>query len=95
MEWVIQQNPIEKSLALAKLLGCSDISSQKNVLKFLQTTDKSLQTFNEIMIHTLTPDERRRGLPIIFKPCVEADLVNFLLKFIKFVLITLFFFSVF
>lgn len=76
MDWVIQKNAIEKSLLIAKLLGCTDISSQKNVLEFLQTTDKSLESFYEKMILTLTPDERRRGLPIIFKPCIEADLVN-------------------
>lgn len=76
MDWVIQQNAIEKSLLIAKLLGCPDVSSQKKVLEFLQTTDQPLESFFEKMILTLTPDERRRGLPIIFKPCLEADLVK-------------------
>lgn len=71
MEWVMQTNAEEKSKILAKRLGCDETDSHK-ILEFLRGIDDLAKLFretNEIM----TEDEKRRGLPIVFKPNVEIE----------------------
>lgn len=73
MEWVMQSQAEEKSKQLAKRLGCSDTDSHK-ILKFLRGYNDYPKILKEYF-GTLTPDEKRRGLPIVFKPNVELDTV--------------------
>lgn len=75
MEWVIQPQAEEKSRLLAQRLGCNESNPQK-ILEFLRNID-DLPTLSKEYFNTLTPDERRRGLPIIFKPNVERESVKF------------------
>lgn len=80
MEWVMQPEAEKKSKILAKRLGCIETDSTK-ILQFLRGID-DLQTLFKEHLGTLTADERRRGLPIIFKPTVEKDSVGDALKYI-------------
>lgn len=73
MEWVMQTNAEEKSKMLAKRLGCDETDSHK-ILEFLRGIDDLSTLFKEYY-GTMTADEKRRGLPIIFKPTVEVDTV--------------------
>lgn len=73
MEWVMQSQAEEKSKILAKRLGCDESDSQK-ILDFLRQYNDYPKLLKEYF-GTLTPDERRRGLPIVFKPNVERDTV--------------------
>lgn len=75
MEWVMQSQAEEKSKILAKRLGCNEFD-QKKILTFLRGIDDIPTLFKEYF-GTLTADERRRGLPIVFKPTVERDTVKF------------------
>lgn len=74
MEWVMQNNAEEKSKILAKRLGCNE-TDQTKILAFLRGIDDLPTLFKEYF-GTLTADERRRGLPIVFKPTVERDTVK-------------------
>lgn len=73
MEWVMQSQAEEKSKKLAKLLGCNETDSQK-ILEFFRRYN-DYPTLLKEYFRTLTPDEKRRGLPIVFKPNVERDTV--------------------
>lgn len=73
MEWVMQSQAEEKSKILAKRLGCTETDSHK-ILQFLRGIDDLPTLFKEYF-GTLSADERRRGLPIVFKPTVERDTV--------------------
>lgn len=74
MEWCIQPNAEEKSRSLAKYLGCMETDSQK-ILNYLRGVD-DLQKLLKLYFQVLTPDERRRGLPMSFKPNIERDTVR-------------------
>lgn len=85
MEWVVQSKAEEKSELLAKLLGCNETDPHK-ILKFLRNID-DLPTLCKEYFRTASADERRRGLPIIFKPTVERDTVtlpNYLIQITQF-----------
>lgn len=73
MEWVMQSQAEEKSRILAKRLGCTETDSHK-ILEFLRGIDDLPTLFKEYF-GTLSADERRRGLPIVFKPTVERETV--------------------
>lgn len=73
MEWVMQSKAEEKSKILAKVLGCKETDSHK-ILEFLCGFD-DLPTLLKGYYLTMTDDEKRRGLPIIFKPTIETDTV--------------------
>lgn len=72
MEWAVQRNPVEKSIKLAKSLGLES-DSQPEIFDFLKTQDT--KDIHKKMISTLSSDEKRRDLPIPFKPCIEEDWV--------------------
>lgn len=84
MEWSIQADPVGKTKRLAEVLGCPvKNSSEKQILEYLM--EQSTASLYSKMLSTLSADERRRGLPIPFKPCVEQDVVSkmLLLSYIK------------
>ncbi|XP_054737779.1 uncharacterized protein LOC129244191 [Anastrepha obliqua] len=71
MEWVFQQNPEQKVRRFCELLGCQSRNTQE-MLNFLQSKEKV--TALDVLVNTfpvLSPDERRRGLPITFRPVIE------------------------
>lgn len=75
MEWSIQADPVGKTKRLAEVLGCPVTnSSEKQILDYLM--QQSTADLYSKMLSTLSADERRRGLPIPFKPCVEQDAVR-------------------
>lgn len=74
MEWTFQPYAEEKSKSLAKCLGYAGNDSQK-ILEFLRGID-DLKTIYKEYFKVMTPDERRRGLPIVFKPNIERDTVS-------------------
>lgn len=72
MEWVFQSNPAYKVRKLAADLGHKITTDTKSLLNFLQSPEKV--TPSDILGRTLnvmTPAERRRELPLPFKPVVE------------------------
>lgn len=73
MEWSIQSDPVGKSRRLAAVVGCADAESksQADILEYLR--GQSTAALYSKMLQTLDTDERRRGLPIPFKPCLERD----------------------
>lgn len=73
MEWSIQPNAEAKSKKLAEVLGCKETDSKKT-LDFLRGID-NLKTISMGYFQVMTPDERRRGLPIVFKPNIEQETV--------------------
>lgn len=74
MEWSMQEKAEEKSRMLAKLLGCTETDPHK-ILAFLRNFDDLPRLFKEYF-NTASADERRRGLPIMFKPTIERDTVS-------------------
>lgn len=98
MEWLIQQNPMEKTIKLAQLTGCNetrsdrllgmyirssfrDILRQNSSHKWIFCDSAHLMNLTAAQLHeqlfaVLTPDEKRRGLPMIFKPVIEMETVS-------------------
>lgn len=98
MEWLIQQNPMEKTIKLAQLTGCNetrsdrllgmyirssfrDILRQNSSHKWIFCDSAHLMSLTAAQLHeqlfaVLTPDEKRRGLPMIFKPVIEMETVS-------------------
>lgn len=74
MEWAFQPYAEEKSRVLAQRLGCAENDPQK-ILQFLRGID-DLGTMYKEYFKVMTPDERRRGLPLVFKPNIERDTVR-------------------
>lgn len=74
MEWVIQSQAEEKTKLLAQILGCTEQDPHK-ILEFLRGFNDFSNLYSAYF-KTMTPDERRRGLPIVFKPNVEQDNVG-------------------
>lgn len=78
-EWSVDALMDKRSLKLAECLKCPT-ENQRKVLEFLRGID-DLDTLFSPVLATLSADERRRGLPIAFKPTVERDCVNMLKQF--------------
>lgn len=76
MEWAIQTDPVGKTRRLAAAVGCpqTETKSQADILEYL--CGQSTAALYSKMLPTLDTDERRRGLPIPFKPCLERDEVR-------------------
>lgn len=74
MEWAIQPFAEEKSKSLAKILGCAE-TDPKKTLEFLRGVD-DLATLLKGYFKVMTPDDKRRGLPIVFKPNIERETVR-------------------
>lgn len=72
-EWTFQTNPTFKSRKLAESLGLSNTSNPKELLHFLQSPKITPTHLLAQTLKVLTPDERRRGLPLAFKPVVEQS----------------------
>uniref|UniRef100_T1P807 carboxylesterase n=1 Tax=Musca domestica TaxID=7370 RepID=T1P807_MUSDO len=71
MEWVFQNNPEYKVRKLAKEMGLESTTDTKELLKFLQSPKITPLHMLEKTVSTLTADERRRQLPLAFKPVIE------------------------
>ncbi|XP_075165587.1 cricklet [Haematobia irritans] len=71
MEWVFQTNPAYKTRKLAELLGYTETNNTKGLLKFLQSPEITALHILSKMLNVLTREERRRELPLPFKPVIE------------------------
>uniref|UniRef100_A0A1I8PVQ4 Carboxylesterase type B domain-containing protein n=1 Tax=Stomoxys calcitrans TaxID=35570 RepID=A0A1I8PVQ4_STOCA len=71
MEWVFQTNPVYKTRKLAEDLGYKETSNTKGLLKFLQSPEVTDAHILSKMLGVLTREERRRELPLPFKPVIE------------------------
>ncbi|XP_073812386.1 cricklet [Musca autumnalis] len=71
MEWVFQTNPAYKVRKLAEELGLRRTTDTKELLEFLQSPKITPLHMLEKTLKTMTADERRRELPLPFKPVVE------------------------
>ncbi|XP_037041278.1 esterase E4 isoform X1 [Bradysia coprophila] len=76
-EWLIQPDPVGKSKRIAELLGFEG-GSQTETLDYLQGVE-DLNGFQKHFGNVLSADEKRRGLPLCFKPCIEIDTPNAIL----------------
>lgn len=75
MEWAVEADPVGKTRRLAQVLGCPvENGSDKEILEYLK--QQSSVDLHAKMLETLSPDEKRRDLPIPFKPCVETNVVS-------------------
>lgn len=76
MEWAIQKNPEDKARWIAKLAGC-EAQTDEEIGDFL----REVPVINIMMyiLSVMTEEEKRRMLPIIFKPVIEQPGVNSLL----------------
>lgn len=70
MEWVFQANPVYKTRRMAEVLGLKT-NDTKEILKFLQSNKVTPLDITSRMLSVLTPDERRRSIPLVFKPVIE------------------------
>ncbi|GAB0095021.1 Carboxylic ester hydrolase [Sergentomyia squamirostris] len=70
MEWVMQESPEDKARRLAKIVGCKSTSDDDIISALISAPPEELQLN---AVKTLTEDEKRRGLPIPFKPVVEPS----------------------
>lgn len=68
-EWVIQNYGVEKSRKLAELMGFKS-NSDKDILEYLKNHKEPIHIYKHLL-GTLTADEKRRGLPMPFKPVIE------------------------
>uniref|UniRef100_A0A1B0EWG9 Carboxylic ester hydrolase n=1 Tax=Lutzomyia longipalpis TaxID=7200 RepID=A0A1B0EWG9_LUTLO len=68
MEWVMQEEPEEKAERLAKIVGCQSNKPDDIMASLMKAPAEELALGG---VKTLTEDEKRRGLPIPFKPVVE------------------------
>lgn len=69
MEWMIQKKPEEKTRKLTELVGCKEKKASE-ILAYLKSIKESSTIYNN-WYGTLSADEKRRGLPMPFKPAVE------------------------
>ena len=75
-DWVLQRNGVQKTKLLANVLGGGN-SEQEAYDTLMKATPKDLfQNF----LKTLTPEEKRRGLPIVFKPVIEEESVSIIYR---------------
>ncbi|XP_049299506.1 juvenile hormone esterase isoform X1 [Anopheles funestus] len=68
MEWVMQHDSVNRTRSLARHIN-ADAKTDEEVYQTLLQADKA--ELMGLMIHTLSADEKRRGLPMPFKPVVE------------------------
>uniref|UniRef100_A0A182QBC1 Carboxylesterase type B domain-containing protein n=1 Tax=Anopheles farauti TaxID=69004 RepID=A0A182QBC1_9DIPT len=68
MEWVMQRDSINRTRTLARLINPQAKTDDK-VYQTLMNADKV--ELMGLMVNTLSADEKRRGLPMPFKPVVE------------------------
>nr|XP_062131801.1 esterase B1 [Drosophila sulfurigaster albostrigata] len=73
MEWVFQKQSEYKARRLAELLQGKNIEGDQQLLKFLQSEQVTPNGILSRTLNVLTPDERRRELPLAFKPVVEDE----------------------
>ncbi|EDW01649.1 GH21558 [Drosophila grimshawi] len=71
MEWVFQQNAAYKARRLGELLQGKNIEQASQLLEFLQSKQVTPLDLLKNTVGVLSDDERRRGLPLAFKPVVE------------------------
>lgn len=72
-DWVIQNNPENKARILAKFLGSKGQTDKDVYETLMKATPKEL-LFNSLK--AIHPDEKRRNLPLVFKPVIEHDSVH-------------------
>lgn len=70
MEWVFQGNPAYKTRRLAELLGLKT-NDTRELIKFLQSDKVTPLDITARTLSVLTADERRRSIPLVFKPVLE------------------------
>ncbi|TMW44054.1 hypothetical protein DOY81_010861 [Sarcophaga bullata] len=70
MEWVFQWNPAYKTRRLAEVLGLQT-NDTKELLTFLQSNKVTPLDITARTLSVLTADERRRSIPLVFKPVLE------------------------
>ena len=68
-DWVLQVDPEQKAIKLAQLLGCTS-TKPEDLLETLMQADA--YEITRMGNRTLSADEKRRGLPLAFKPVVEV-----------------------
>lgn len=68
-DWVFQIDPEVKAVQLAKLLGAKS-DDPKEVLEVLMKAD--YKEITAIANQTMSPEEKRRGLPMPFRPTIEV-----------------------
>ncbi|XP_053674681.1 uncharacterized protein LOC128724987 [Anopheles nili] len=68
MEWVMQRDSIERTRTLARLIN-PGAKTDSDVYETLLKAD--VAALMGLMVNTLTADDKRRGLPMPFKPVVE------------------------
>ncbi|XP_034478905.1 acetylcholinesterase-like isoform X2 [Drosophila innubila] len=71
MEWVMQQKGAHKARRLGELLKGQNMEQDSAVLEFLQSRNVTPNGILANTLKVLTPDERRREMPFVFKPVVE------------------------
>lgn len=71
MEWVIQRNSEFHARNLAQLVNCT-ATDNKSIGEYLTNKVSTSQIFGASN-DAITPDEKRRGLPIVFRPAVDGD----------------------
>ncbi|XP_064541396.1 esterase B1 [Drosophila montana] len=71
MEWVFQQDAPHKARRLGELLQGKNIEQASGLLEFLQSEAATPLGMLAKTLDVLTADERRRGLPLAFKPVIE------------------------
>jgi acetylcholinesterase len=72
IEWVMQQDATTKAKKLAKVCGHEGEASDRELLEYMRSLPKEEIAMIQ-QIKVLTADERRRGLPMPFKPVVEPQ----------------------
>lgn len=70
MQWVMQMMPSYKATNLAQSMGCQE-TSPKKIAEFLRDPKNTSESMLPHLLKTITADERRRDLPIPFKPVIE------------------------
>ncbi|KAH8299625.1 hypothetical protein KR044_003621, partial [Drosophila immigrans] len=73
MEWVFQKHGSYKARRLAELLQGKNIELDSDLLRFLQSEQVTPNGILSRTMNVLTPDERRRELPLVFKPVLEEQ----------------------
>lgn len=71
MDWVFQENASFKARRLGELLQGKNIETDRKLLEFLQSEAATPLAMLAKTLDVLTPDERRRQLPLAFKPVIE------------------------
>lgn len=70
MQWVMQFDPSYKAVNLAKNLGFKE-SDPKQMVAFLKDPKITPEAMMQHLLKGMTPDERRRDLPIPYGPVIE------------------------